>query len=183
MPNCWDKPAALMSGFEPGRHLGGEREGKLGGRERERDGTKTGFWSRLKCLIIKSMLIKRGKPSPVTPSFLWICQNSLLAVTRQIQFADNSGKPWSSSLASGRWQAVNIKGEGLEATQQVAPPQWQMVWTSLPRLKKDTTHDSRCICIKVWSCWASMGEEAFSLVKDQYPSVGQFEGGKVGVGG
>jgi hypothetical protein len=39
--HCWGQPATLMSGFEPGRHLGAEREGKLGGGERDR--TKTGF--------------------------------------------------------------------------------------------------------------------------------------------
>ena len=56
------------------------------------------------------------------------------------QFADNSGKSWRTGLVwpqAGSRQC-HIKGEGWEAAQQGAPPQWWMVWTSLPRLKKGT---------------------------------------------
>jgi hypothetical protein len=55
---------------------------------------------------------------------------------------------------------------------------------SQPRSTHRGTHGSSRICSKRWPCWASMREEALGPVKKaRCPSVGEFEGGEVGVGG
>jgi hypothetical protein len=43
-------------------------------------------------------------------------------------------------------------------------------------------HGSSYICSRGWPCWASMGGEALGPVKAQCPSVGECQGGEVGVG-
>jgi hypothetical protein len=56
---------------------------KLGRQERERDGTKTVFWSRLKFLMADMLYKGEGKPIPakssLEPSFRWLCVVSRLA--------------------------------------------------------------------------------------------------------
>jgi hypothetical protein len=52
-----------------------------------------------------------------------------------------------------------------------------------PKSSLEETHGSSCICSRGWSCRASVGREDLSPVKAQCPSVGECQGGKLGVGG
>jgi hypothetical protein len=45
------------------------------------------------------------------------------------------------------------------------------------------THGSSYICSRGWHCQASIGGEALGPVKAWFPSVGECQGGEVGVGG
>jgi hypothetical protein len=66
---CWGRPAAHMSRFEPGRHLGiWKKRGNLGGVRK--DGAKSRFWSKLNFNIQEHGLIKKwggGIPSKWSP--------------------------------------------------------------------------------------------------------------------
>jgi hypothetical protein len=45
------------------------------------------------------------------------------------------------------------------------------------------THGSSCICSRGWTYLASMGGETLGPVKASCPSLGEFEGGDIRVGG
>ena len=51
-----------------------------------------------------------------------------------------------------------------------------------PKNMHGGTHGSSCIYSRGWPCLESMGGEALGPVKAQFPSVGECQGGEVGVG-
>jgi hypothetical protein len=49
--------------------------------------------------------------------------------------------------------------------------------------KEGGNHGSSNICRRGWPCWTSMGGEALGPGEAQWLSVGEWQGGEVGVGG
>ena len=63
------------------------------------------------------------------------------------------------------------------------PPQSSQGLNHGPKSTHGGTYGSSCICSRGWPCWASMREEALSLVKARCPNVGECQGREAGMGG
>jgi len=67
--------------------------------------------------------------------------------------------------------------------QPIRPHQSSQGLNHQPKSTHGRTHGSSCICSRGWPYLASVGGEALVLVKAQCPSVEEFQGGEVGMGG
>jgi hypothetical protein len=63
------------------------------------------------------------------------------------------------------------------------PPQSSQELNHKPKSTHGGSHGSSYICSRGWHCWTSMGGETLGPGKASCPSVGECQGGEVGVGG
>ena len=87
-------------------------------------------------MLLDTLYKGEGSPIPSHTKFLWRCQISLLVGTWENHSSKLTPEDLGEQvLPQAGSRQCNIKGEGWEAAQQVAQPQWQMVWASLARLE------------------------------------------------